>query len=90
MNIVTSTELRTKMPQVIAALLGGETIELIHRSKIVGEITPAKKSAEPLTKKDIKEIIAAAKRLKLPKLTDKQIEMRYRKHLKEKYGKSLS
>lgn len=90
MNIVTSTELRTKIPQVIATLLAGGKIDLIHRSKLIGQIKPQKDQAKPLTEKDIKEIISAAKRLNLPKLTDKQIEARYRKHLKEKYGKGLS
>lgn len=90
MAYITTTELRTKMPEVIMALLAGESIDLIHRSRLIGEIKPQKYQAKPLTEKDIKEIIAAAKRLNLPKLTDKQIETRYRRHLKEKYGKGLS
>lgn len=90
MNVITSTEIRTKMPQVIATLRSGESIDLIHRSKIIGLIKPQKYQGKPLTEKDIKELIGAAKKLKLPKLTDKQIEARYRKHLREKYGKGLS
>ncbi len=90
MNMITSTEIRTKMPRVIASLRAGESIELIHRSRIIGQIKLQKYQAKPLTEKDVKEIIAAAKKLKLPKLTDKQIEARYRKHLREKYGKGLS
>ena len=90
MNLITSTELRTRMPEVIATLLAGGKIDLIHRSRLVGQIKPQKYQAKPLTAKDIREIIARSKKLTLPKLTDKQIEARYRKHLKEKYGKGLS
>lgn len=88
--MITTTELRTKMPDVIMALLAGESINIIHRSKIIGEIKPQKYQNKPLTHEDIAKIKAAAKRLNLPKLTDKQLEQNYRKHMMKKYGKGLS
>jgi len=89
MDLVTSTELRTKTPEVIAALLAGKSVDIVHRSKIVGEIKPKKYQAKPFTAETIEQLIALIKKLRLPKLTDKQIAMRYRKHLLEKYGAGL-
>lgn len=88
--MITTTELRTKMPDVIMALLAGESVNIIHRSKIIGEIKPQKYQNKPLTQKDIEEIKAAAKRMNLPKLTDKQLARNYRKHMMQKYGKGIS
>ncbi|MBI5619875.1 hypothetical protein HY950_02850 [Candidatus Gottesmanbacteria bacterium] len=90
MPYVTTTELRTKMPEIIGALLAGESIDLIHRSRLIGEIKPQKYQNKPLTREDIAEIKAAAKKLNLPKLTDKQLLSNYRKHIMEKYGKGIS
>ena len=90
MNIITSTELRTKMPEVIATILSGGSIDLVHRSKIVGEIKPKKYQAKPLTAADIRHIKILAQKLRLPKLSYKEREKRYRKHVMEKYGKGLS
>lgn len=78
------------MPEVIVALLAGESIDLIHRSRLIGEIKPQKYQNKPLTSKDVAEIKAIAKKLNLPKLTDKQLERNYRKHMMEKYGKGIS
>ena len=89
MNTITSTELRTKMPQVIATLLAGGTIDLIHRSKIVAEIKPKKYQGKPFTKESLERLRVITKKLNFPKLTDRQIEARYRKHLMKKYGAGL-
>ncbi len=56
---------------------------------IFSRFKPQKYQNKPLTEKDVAEIIATAKRLNLPKLTDKQIEANYRKHIMKKYGKGL-
>lgn len=90
MNLITTTELRTQIPEVIMALLAGESINLIHRSRLIGEIKPQKYQNKPLTEKDIVDIIATAKKLNFPKLTDKQLKNNYRKHMMKKYGKGLS
>jgi antitoxin (DNA-binding transcriptional repressor) of toxin-antitoxin stability system len=89
MDLVTSTELRTKTPEVIATLLSGKSVDIVHRSKIVGEIKPKKYQAKPFTAAGIEQLIALTKKLRLPKLTDKQIAARYRKHILTKYGAGL-
>ena len=90
MDIITSTELRTKVPRVIETLLHGGVIDLVHRSRIVGEIRPKTKSQKVLTQKDIRELMLLAKKMNLPKLSYRERERVYRKHLMEKYGKSIS
>lgn len=89
MQYITTTELRTKSKALIKALQEGLSIELVHRSKVVGEIKPAYET-KPLTERDIKQIQKAARKLSLPKMSYKQREKVYREHLVEKYGKDLS
>jgi len=40
MNYISTTELRTKSVDLVEALLAGKSIDLIHRSKVVGAIVP--------------------------------------------------
>ncbi len=89
MNYITATSLRTKSRELIETLKQGESVSLIYRSKVVAEITP-KKESKPLTKTDIKKLQKLAEEFNLPKLSYKERERRYRKHLMEKYGQSLS
>ena len=89
MQLITTTQLRTKSKDLVKALLGGQSVNLIHRSKVVGQIKPIYE-ANPLTEEGIRRIQAAAKNLNLPHLTYKEREKIYRKHLIEKYGKGLS
>lgn len=86
MDYITTTQLRTDSPRLIEALLAGRSIDLIHRSKMVGEIRPKKQSPKIMTKKSIQELMTLAKKMNLPKLSYKEREKRYRKHLVEKYG----
>lgn len=88
--MMTTTELRTQVPLILTLLSRGETVDLIHRSKLVGEIKPKKYAGKVLTADRIERIIAAAKKMNLPKLTQKQMERNYREHLMKKYGKGLS
>ncbi|MEK7558893.1 MAG: hypothetical protein AAB521_01140 [Patescibacteria group bacterium] len=90
MNYITTTDLRTKSSQLVASLQSGMEISLIHRSKIVGVIKPVQKSAKPLTQEGINDLTKLARKLNLPKISYKEREKIYRKHLMEKYGKSLS
>ena len=89
MNTITAAELRTKTPELVEALRDGYSVNFIHRSTLVGEITPAKKPAKVMSKKDIEELMEMAGSLNLPKLSDKEIDRRYRKHIMQKYGKGL-
>lgn len=87
MDMITTTELRTKTPELIATLMAGGSLELLHRSKVIGEIKPKMRIPKPFNPD---RFIAAASKLNLPKLTDKQLARNYRKHMMEKYGKNLS
>lgn len=89
MNYITTTELRTRSSELIEALKKGTSVSLVHRSRIVGEFRP-KRQAQPMTKKDIAQLRQLAEELNLPKLSYKERERRYRKHLMQKYGKGLS
>lgn len=89
MNYITTTQLRTKSRELVSVLSKGDSVSLIHRSQIIGEIKP-KKETKPLTKKDIKELKKLAGALNLPKTSYKQREKIYREHLMEKYGQDLS
>ena len=90
MQIITATELRTKSKDLITALLAGDSVDLVHRSKIVGEFKPKQGVKKTLNTANIKEIIRLAKSIDLPKMNDTEIGNRYRKGLEKKYGKNLS
>jgi len=71
MEFITTTDLRTKSSALITSLKNGESISLIHRSKVVGIIKP-KKEPKPLTKKDITTLQQVAKELNLSKISYKE------------------
>ena len=87
---ITTTELREHSSKVVASLLRGEDITLVHRSKIIGSIIPKRETTKELTKEDIKNIRRLAKKMSLPKLSYKERDSLYRKHMTEKYGKNIS
>lgn len=90
MQYLTTTQLRTQSTDLVKALLAGQSINLIHRSKVVGEISPVVNETNPLTEKDILEIKCLAQNLNLPKLSYNQREKIYRRRLTQKYGRGLS
>ncbi len=89
MNYITTTDLRTKSKELIRVLREGRSVDLIHRSKVVGEIRPAQKiQGKPFNVEEFKKIL---KNLAPSKpTTPKQREKIYRDHLMKKYGKGLS
>jgi len=87
MDVITTTELRTKTPKVIETLLQGGVIDIIHRSKIVGEIRPKKAEAKVF---NAKRFLKLAKKLNLPRRSEKELERNFREHIEKKYVKSLS
>lgn len=89
MQYITTTNLRTKSSKLVEALKRGSSVNLIHRSRVIGEIKP-KHEPRALTEKDIQDLEKLAEQLNLPKLSYKERERRYRKYLMEKYGKGLS
>lgn len=89
MNYITTTQLRTKSSELVNSLSKGNSVSLVHRSRIIGEIRP-KKETKSLTKKDINELKKLAAELKLPKTSYRQRDAKYRKRLIRKYGQDLS
>ncbi len=86
MNYITTTQLRTKSKELVSILREGGSVELIHRSKVIGEIKPVEK--QPVIF-DAKEFMRLTEELNLPKTTYAERERRYRAHLMKKYGKNL-
>ena len=90
MEYITTTQLRTNSSQLILDLKRGKKVSLVHRSQVVGEITPLP-SVKERKVFDAKKFEAAMKSLRPKKLIPKKDrEKIYRKHLMEKYGKGLS
>lgn len=88
MQYITTTELRTKSSKLVDYLTKGNIISLVHRSKVIGTIEPAKFiEAPPATLEGLRAFLKAVKPKRLtPRL--KREEM-YRKHLLERYGKGI-
>ena len=87
MQVITTTQLRTKSKELVKVLQEGRSVDLIHRSKIVGEIKPKIYDPKPF---DPDKFLKIVKRLSLPKLTPRQIEARYRAAMMKKHGQSIS
>lgn len=87
MQYITTTELRTKSKKLVEVLREGRSVDLVHRSKVVGEIKPKIYDPKPFDPDKVAEI---AKKLNLPKLSVKAREKRYRTHLMKRYGQGLS
>lgn len=85
MDYITTTDLRTRSSKLIEALKMGSSVKLIHRSQVVAEIKPYKEG-KPFDAVAFEKTI---KSLNLPKTSYKERDRIYRKHLEEKYGKSV-
>lgn len=84
MQYITTTDLRTKSPELVALLKRNSTVTLIHRSKIVGVIKPAEITYKPLDVKKFKQFLKDSQPKKL--IPRNQREQIYHKYLKQKYG----
>lgn len=87
MNLITTTELRTKIPEVITMLLAGRSVDIVHRSQIVGAITPKISQTKTISSRILQKKIDA---LDFPPITDNEIDRRYRAAMKKKHGQGLS
>lgn len=87
MNYITTTDLRTKSKELVKTLQEGRSVDLLHRSRVVGEIKPKIYDPKPF---DPNKFIKITKDLNLPRLTDRQKEARYRAAMMKKHGKNLS
>lgn len=87
-HFITTTELRTRSSELVKLLAAGKSINLVHRSKMIGEIQPQKSDRTKTF--STKEFSKKVQKLHLPKLTLKEIDRRYRKAMMKKHGKYLS
>ncbi|MBI2616688.1 hypothetical protein HYW55_00980 [Candidatus Gottesmanbacteria bacterium] len=88
-NYITTTELRTKSAELVKMLKQGVGLSLIHRSKIIGKISPQLPEAPPI--KDIRVLEKLLKDILPGKIINRgERKKRYRQYLKERYGKSIS
>lgn len=89
MQVITTTQLRTRSKELVKVLQEGGSVDLIHRSKIVGEIKPAPSPFVAIT--DISEFKKALRAAKPKKLIPKSQRGKiYRNKLMQKYGKDIS
>lgn len=88
MNYITTTQLRTKTTDLVKSLLAGHSVKLVHRSQILGVITPPEnKPAQPF---DGNEYLSFTNNLKITKTSDVQRKKNYDEYIREKYGDDLS
>lgn len=88
MNYISVSQLRTRSTELMEALLAGESVDLLCRSKVVGRISPpVDKEEEDKTGKFYTFLKSLPRRKGLTH--EKGIKI-YQKHLMKKYGKGLS
>ncbi|OGM27982.1 hypothetical protein A3D00_04540 [Candidatus Woesebacteria bacterium RIFCSPHIGHO2_02_FULL_38_9] len=86
MNLITTTDLRTKTSELVELLLAGRSVNIIHRSRVIGEIRPKIEEVKVFDAKRFKKIV---EKLDFPHLTDKEIEKKYREAMTTKHGKGV-
>jgi len=88
MDYITTTELRTKTSQLVKSLKNGKSVDLVHRSKVVGVFKPAQKKAVAIT--DIKAFKKALDAIKPKKILPRRERERvYREYMIKRHGKNL-
>ena len=71
---------------MVNSLLAGKTVDLIHRSRVVGKIVPVVNKKK--TKMTLADVVKAFPKSK--PLTVKEIDRIYRKAMEKKHGKYIS
>lgn len=87
MQYITTTQLRTKSKELVKTLQEGRSVDLIHRSRLIGAIKPVQAKPKVFNAERFKKIVD---KLNLPSTTYAQREKIYRDHLMRKYGKGIS
>lgn len=87
MNYITTTDLRTEAPQLIEQLKKGSTVTLIHRSSIIGVITPVGDIPRLFDVETFKGVLKDGFDIPQDVVDRKKL---FEKHVKERYGKRLS
>ena len=88
MSFITTTDLRTQSSQLVQSLKQGKKISLVHRSQIIGEISPIHSDTKSFDVKKFREFVKVTKSQNA--LSYEERDNLYRKYLEEKYGKNLS
>lgn len=88
MDYITTTELRTKAPKLKDALAKNNKVYLVDRSKIIGVISPVKPEPKIVTKEQLQRLSSLLSSGK--NYTYEERDFLRRKHMEEKYGKSVS
>jgi antitoxin (DNA-binding transcriptional repressor) of toxin-antitoxin stability system len=88
MEYVTTTGLRTKSSQLVSSLKKGDSVTLVHRSQIIGTITPQQSEAPKVNEKKLEAFLKSVKPKKL--IPKNKRESVYRANLEKKYGKNIS
>lgn len=88
MEYITTTQLRTRSSQLVNSISKGNTVSLVHRSKVIGRIVPDNNAA--IKTINAKSLAEKVDKLGLPKLTLEEIDRRYRIAMIKKHGKGIS
>ena len=88
MQYITFTQLRTKADDLAKTLKRGEEVKLVRRSVIVGRVIP--EGETQIKTIDARKLERKIANLKLPRLTLKEIDRRYRAAMMKKHGQGLS
>lgn len=89
MNYLTTTDLRTKSSDLIRTLATGASVDLIHRSRVVGAIVPKTDSKDKYI--DSKRLAATLKKLEPSKKTSsKQLMEKYKHYMMYRHGPDFS
>ncbi len=89
MQLITTTELRTEVPNLLRKLAKGNNFILIHRSRAVGEIIPRLPEKTKLI--DPKRFSTTLKKLEPHKtMTFKQLMKNYEHYMMYRHGPNLS
>lgn len=87
MNYITTTQLRTKSTELVNALSKGDSVSLVHRSRVIGKVVPD--NNREIKTINVKRLEYKINKLSLPKLSLKEIDRRYRIAMEKKHGKGL-
>ena len=87
MDFITTTELRTKTTELVNALTHGQSVRLIHRSRIVGTFQPIQGDRDTFDAREFAQLAKESSKIHgdIPKSRTAQ-EKIYREHLIGKYA----
>ncbi len=83
MNYITTTDLRTQSSQLVQSLRKGKKISLVHRSQVIGEISPVNLGVKTFDVEKFRNYVKESKPGDV--LSNQDREHIYGKHLEEKY-----